>query len=61
MFLSILQSGMDRRVLIHAIDINGKFKLHAITNDILNIQRIDGLLLYDALELSFSMVDKTNT
>ena len=25
--LSILQAGIDRRVLINAVDINGKFKL----------------------------------
>ena len=57
--LSILQAGIDRRVLTNAVDINCKFKLNAITHDILKFQRIDGLILYDALELSFNMVDKT--
>ena len=56
--LSILQAGIDRRVLTNAVDINCKFKLNAITHDILKFQRIDGLILYDALELSFNMVDK---
>ena len=35
-FLSILQAGIDRRVLINAVDINGRFRIHAITNDIEN-------------------------
>ena len=36
------------------------FKINATSNDILKIQRVDGSLLYDALELSFNMIDKTS-
>ncbi len=60
MFLSILQAGIDRRVLINAVDINGRFKLNAVSNDVLKNQRVGGSTLYDALELSFYSVDKTN-
>ena len=60
MFLSILQAGIDRRVLINAVDINGKFKINATTNDILKIQKVDGSIVYESLELSFSTVDKTS-
>ncbi len=49
-----------RRVLINAVDINGKFKINATTNDILKIQRVDGSTLYDAWELTFYIVDKTS-
>ena len=59
-FFYILQAGIDRRVLIHAVDINGKFKLNATSNDILKIQKVDGSTLYDSLELSFNTVDKTS-
>ena len=45
----ILQAGIYRRVLINAVDINGKFEINAISNDMLQIQRVDGSLLYDAL------------
>ena len=51
--------GIDTRVLINAVDINGKFKLNAVSNDILKIQRVDGRTLYDSFELSFNPVDKT--
>ena len=59
-FLSTLQAAIDRRVLVNTVDINGKFKLNATTNDILNIQQVDGALLYDALEVSFNMTDKSS-
>ena len=58
MFLSILQAGINNRVLINAVDIQGKFKINAISNDILKIQKVDGSTLYDALELSFNSVDQ---
>ena len=58
MFLSILQAGINTRVLIHAVDINGTFKIHATTNDMLRIKKVDGSTLYDSLELSFNTIDK---
>ena len=58
--LSILEAGINIRVLINSVDMNGKFKLNATTNGILKIQRVDGSTLYDALELSFNTVGKTN-
>ena len=58
-FLSILQAGINNRGLINAVEINGNFKIHAVSNDVLQIQRVDGSILYDALELSFNAVDKT--
>ena len=48
-FLSILQAGINDRVLINAVDINCKFKINATSNDILKIQKVDGSILYDAL------------
>ena len=39
---------------------NGKFKINATSNDISKIQKVDGSTFYDALELSFNMVDKTS-
>ena len=53
--LSILQAGINNRVLKNAVDINGKFKINATTNDILKIQRVDGSTLYDALALIISI------
>ena len=35
MCLSIAQADIDRRVLISAVDINGKFQIHAVSSDIL--------------------------
>ena len=49
MFVSILQAGINDRVLINAVDINCKFKINATSNDILKIQKVDGSILYDAL------------
>ena len=60
MALSILQAGIDRRVQINTVDIDGKFKINAVSNDILKIQKVDGSTLYDAFELSFNNVDKTS-
>ena len=48
-FLYILQAGIDRRVLINAVDNNGRFKINAATNDVLKIQKVDGSTLYDSL------------
>ena len=50
MVLSSLQYGIGRRVLTNAVDINGKFKITGVSNDILKIQKVDGSTLYDALE-----------
>ena len=55
--LSILQAGIDRRVGINVVDIDGTFKIHGVPNDILRIQKVDGSTLYDALELSFNSID----
>ena len=38
MWLSILQAGIDRRVLINAVNINGKFEINATSTDIFKIQ-----------------------
>ena len=58
--IGILQAGIDNRVSTNAVDINGKFKINATSNDILKIQKVDGTTLYDAFELSFNNVDKTS-
>ena len=60
MALSNLQAGIDDRVLVNAVDINGKFKINAVSNDVLKIQRDDGTTLYDSFELSFNPVNKTS-
>ena len=60
-FLSILQAGINNRVLINAVDINNNFKLNATTNDILKHQKVDGSILYDSLQLSFNTIDKIST
>ena len=39
MFVSILQAGIDRRVLINAVDNNGNFKINAVSNDILKVSK----------------------
>ena len=57
--LSILQAGINNRVLINAVDINGKFKINATTNDILKNQKVYGSTSYNSLDLSFNTVDKT--
>ena len=60
-FLSSLQAGIDRRVLINAADINTKFTIAGASNDTLKkVQKVDGSTLYDALELSFNSIDKTS-
>ena len=58
--LSIVQAGIDRRVLINAVDSNGTCKLNATATYMLKIQRVDGSLVYDAFELSFDIADKTS-
>ena len=45
---------------MNAVDINGKFKINAITNDILKVQKVDGSILYDVVQFSFNTVDQTN-
>ena len=60
MCLYILQAGIDRRVLSNAVDINGKCKLHAVSNDILKTKKVDGSTVDDALELTFNPVDHTS-
>ena len=40
--LGILRAEIDTRGLTNAVDINGKFKINAVSNDILKIQRVDG-------------------
>ena len=59
-FVSSLQPGIDRRVIIHVFDINGKFKINGVPKYILQIQKVDGSTLYDALELSFNDIDKAS-
>ena len=56
--VSILQSGNYIRFLLNAVDINGKVKMNATSNDILKLQKVDGSTLYDALDLPFNYVDK---
>ena len=58
--LGILQAGIDTRVSINVVDINGKFKTTDVSNDILKTLRVHGHLLYDAFEYSFNTVDKTS-
>ena len=55
----MLQAVTDRRVSINAVNIDGMF-LIMLHQMILKIQRVDGSLLYDALELSFNMAAKTS-
>ena len=56
--LPLLQAGIDRRVIINAVDINGKFKITGASNDILKTQKVDGLTVYDALELHLMLLVK---
>ena len=57
--LSMLQAGIDRRALINAVDINGRFKLTATSNAILKSQKVDGSTLYDSWQFSLNDVDDT--
>ena len=56
--LSMLQAGIDRRVQINTVDIDGKFKIYAVSNDILKLQTVNGSTLYDAFAFSFNTVEK---
>ena len=42
---------IDNRVLINAVDINGKFNIQAVSDDVSNNQRVDGSTLYGPFEL----------
>ena len=59
MYVYISQAGINSRGLMNAVDIKIKTKINAVSTDILNTQRVDGSMLYDACELSFNNVDKT--
>ena len=48
-------------MLINAVDINGKFNIQAVSDDVSNNQRVDGSTLYGPFELWFNPVDKTST
>ena len=56
-WLSSLQAGINNRVLISTVQINGR---NGITNDILRIKKVAASTLYDSLELSSNTVDKTS-
>ena len=56
--LSILEAGIHRQVWINGVYSDGKFKINDVYNDIQI--RVDCSILYDAFELSFNPVDKTN-
>jgi hypothetical protein len=58
--LSILQAGIDTRVLINTVDINGRFKILTTTDNNFKIQRQIGTTLYDSLDLIFNDTDKTS-
>ena len=58
--LSSLQAGIDNRVLSNDVAINRKFKINAVSTDILKKQRVDGTIVYDLFELSFNPIDKTS-
>ena len=60
MFVYILQPGIYRRFKTNAVDINGRFKLNATSNDNLKTQKVDGSSLYDALDSSFNAFGKTS-
>ena len=60
MDMGILQAHIDKRVLINTVDINGKFQINCVSNDILKIQKADGSTVYDALHLSFNSSDKAS-
>ena len=55
-----MQAGINTRVPINAVDINGNFKINATTSDILEIQKVDGSTLHDSFELSFNTIDTTS-
>ena len=60
MLLYISQAGIGRRVFINAVIINGKFKINAVSNDIMKAQTVDGSTLYDALDFTFNPVNETS-
>ena len=57
--LSILQAGINNRVLINSIEINGKFKINA-TSDNIKKTKIEGTIWYDSFELWFDTVNQTS-
>ena len=59
-FLYILRPGLHKCVLTNTVDTNGKFKINASATDIFKIQKVDGSILHDALQLSFNTVDTSS-
>ena len=41
MALSTLQAGIDRRVSTYDVHMHGKFKILAVSDDVLKIQKVD--------------------
>ena len=59
-FLSILQAGIYRTVGSNVVDVDGRFKIIGVPNDIFKTQTVDGSILHDALDLSFNSIDTTS-
>ena len=55
-----INASLDNKCSTYAVDIQSKFKIKATSDDILKIQKIDGSILHDTLEISFNPVDKTS-
>ena len=55
-----LQTGIHRHVGINVVYFDGRLKTNGVSNDILKTQKVDGSTIYDALDLSFNIVDTTN-
>ena len=48
-------------MLVHAANINRKFKLHATFDIVLHVQNVNVSLIYNVLDLSFNPVDNTSS
>jgi lipopolysaccharide export LptBFGC system permease protein LptF len=57
---SILQAGIYNKVQISTVDINSRFKILTNTDNNFKLQRKNGTVLYDALDLIFNDTDKTS-
>ena len=56
--LGILQAGRYKQVGANVVNVDGKFNINAVSNHVLKIQKVDGSILYDALELYLNMVEQ---
>ena len=56
-----INASLDNKCSTYAVDIQSKFKIKAISDNVLKIQKIVGSNVYDALSLEFNPENNTST